>query len=406
MAIKPVKVSQLSAYIKRILQTDPLLGNVSVVGEVSNLKFHSSGHIYFSMKDADSRLNCFLPAERAEALRYRLAEGMEITASGYIYLYERGGSYSLNIRDIEVAGVGNLSIAFEELKVKLEKEGLFDAEHKKQIPFFPEKIAVVTSETGAAIQDILKIVKSKNNYVDILIYPVLVQGPAAAGQIAAAVSNINEKWPEIDTILVGRGGGAMEELWAFNEEVVARSIFASRIPVISAVGHETDVTIADFVADRRAETPTAAAHMAVPDIRELKAYVNDRREALYASFHSCIRCREMQLASLEMNVFKRDLESRIVMEQMLIDTIRKENIQSVTGLIDRYEKEINLHKVSLLSLDPKAVMSRGYGAVIDCRGKFIASVDNIKPEDSLSVVLKDGQAGCIVREVRRDCHGS
>ena len=260
MAIKPVKVSQLNGYIKRILQTDPLLGNVSVIGEISNLKFHGSGHVYFSMKDEGSRLNCFLPADRAQNLRYELSEGMEITASGYIYLYERGGSYSLNIRDIEVAGLGNLSIAFEKLKAKLEAEGLFDKEHKKEIPFFPEKIAVVTSETGAAVRDILKIIKSRNNYVDVLIYPVLVQGPSAAGEIAHAIADINEKWPDIDTIITGRGGGAMEELWAFNEEIVARSIYASKIPVISAVGHETDFTIADFVADRRAETPTAAAH--------------------------------------------------------------------------------------------------------------------------------------------------
>ena len=266
MAVKPVKVSQLNGYIKRILQTDPILGNVSVVGEISNLKFHGSGHVYFSMKDEGSRLNCFLPSERAESLRYELSEGMEITASGYIYLYERGGSYSLNIRDIEVAGLGNLSIAFEKLKEKLGKEGLFDAEHKKEIPFFPEKIAVVTSESGAAIRDILKIIKNKNNYVDILIYPVLVQGPAAAGEIAEAICDINENCPDVDTIIVGRGGGAMEELWAFNEEIVARSIYNSNIPVISAVGHETDVTISDFVADRRAETPTAAANLAVPDL--------------------------------------------------------------------------------------------------------------------------------------------
>ena len=232
MAIKPVSVSQLNGYIKRILQTDPLLGNVSVTGEISNLKFHGSGHVYFSMKDAASKLSCFLPAQRASSLRYELSEGMEITASGYIYLYERGGSYSLNIKDIEVAGIGNLSIAFEKLKEKLDKEGIFDPALKKPIPFFPEKIAVITSETGAAIRDILKIIKTKNNYVDILIYPVLVQGPEAAGQIAEAIYDVNRRRPETDTIITGRGGGAMEELWAFNEEIVARSIYESKIPVI------------------------------------------------------------------------------------------------------------------------------------------------------------------------------
>lgn len=402
MAVKPVKVSQLNGYIKRILQTDPILGNVSVIGEVSNLKFHGSGHVYFSMKDAGSRLNCFLPAERAEKLRYELSDGMEITASGYIYLYERGGSYSLNIRDIEVAGLGNLSVAFEKLKEKLEKEGLFDAEHKKEIPYFPEKVAVVTSETGAAIRDILKIIQSKNRYVDILIYPVLVQGPAAAEQIAEAISNLNETRRDVDVIIVGRGGGAMEELWAFNEEVVARSIYNSDIPVISAVGHETDVTIADFVADRRAETPTAAANMAVPDIRELKAYVEDVGEKLRLSLSTCIRYKEMQLASLELKAFKRDLESRIAVEQMRLDNMKQENMGRISALLDGYEKKIQVHRESLLSLDPKAVMSRGYGAVLDKDGRLVSSAGRLRENDDLTVVLKDGRADCTVRKVRRD----
>lgn len=406
MAAKPVKVSQLNGYIKRILQTDPILGNVSVVGEVSNLKFHGSGHVYFSMKDESSRLNCFLPSERAEKLRYELSEGMEITASGYIYLYERGGSYSLNIRDIEVAGLGNLSIAFEKLKEKLEAEGLFDSVHKKEIPFFPEKIAVVTSETGAAIRDILKIIKSKNNYVDVVIYPVLVQGPAAAGQIAAAISQINETMPDVDVIIAGRGGGAMEELWAFNEEIVARSIFQSKIPVISAVGHETDVTISDFAADRRAETPTAAAHMAVPDIRELKAYIQDLKEKLILSLSSCIRYREMQLKSLDLQVFRRDLESRIVMEQMRLENLKNENLHCITAIVEGYEKQINLHRESLWALDPKAIMSRGYGAIVDEQGRLIGSAQQLKPQDTLTVLLKDGQAECTVKEVRRGPYGA
>lgn len=405
MAIKPVKVSQLNGYIKRILQTDPLLGNVSVVGEISNLKFHGSGHVYFSLKDADSKLNCFLPSGRAAELRYQLSEGMEITASGYIYLYERGGSYSLNIRDIEVAGLGNLSIAFEKLKEKLEAEGLFDAKYKKEIPFFPEKVAVVTSETGAAIRDVLKIIKNKNNYVDILIYPVLVQGPAAAGQIAEAIEQINALYPEVDTIIAGRGGGAMEELWAFNEEVVARSIFASKIPVISAVGHETDITISDFVADRRAETPTAAANMAVPDIEELKAYTNDLKEKMGLSMDACLRYKQMHLQSLDLEAFKRDLESRIIMEQMRIENMNTENMRQITALLEQYEKEIELYKANLDSLNPKAIMDRGYGAILTKDRKLAGSIETIQNEGTLTVVLKDGEADCQVSETRRYDHG-
>lgn len=402
MAIKPVKVSQLNGYIKRILQTDPLLGNVSVVGEVSNLKFHGSGHVYFSMKDENSKLNCFLPSERVKDLRYQLSEGMEITASGYIYLYERGGSYSLNIRDIEVAGLGNLSLAFEELKKKLEAEGLFDQKHKKEIPFFPEKIAVITSETGAAIRDILKIIKSKNDHVDVVICPVLVQGPAAAGEIAAAISRVNEELPEVDTIIAGRGGGAMEDLWAFNEEIVARSIFSSRIPVISAVGHETDFTISDFVADRRAETPTAAAHLAVPDIQELKAYVSDLKENLRLSLESCLRYKETQLSALDLAAFRRDLESRIVMEQMRIDNIKAENLHQITARIDDYKQRVDLLMASLRSLDPMAIMGRGYAAVTNKDGLLVGSTGQLRPQDDVTLVLRDGQADCTVNQVRRD----
>lgn len=402
MAIKPVSVSQLNGYIKRILQTDPLLGNVTVVGEISNLKYHGSGHVYFTLKDQNSKINCFLPADRAENLRYELSEGMEITAVGYVYLYERGGSYSLNIKEIEVAGLGNLAIAFEKLKARLESEGLFDQNRKKEIPFFPEKIAVVTSETGAAVRDILKIIKSKNNYVDVMVYPVLVQGPAAAGEIAAAIDHINAQWPEIDTIIIGRGGGSMEELWAFNEEIVARSIYESVIPIISAVGHETDFTISDFVADRRAETPTAAAHMAVPDIRELKEYVSGIMDMLSVSIEKYIRMKEMQLKNLDLDTFRRDLESRVTLEQMRIDNINAENVTYMKNMIVSLEQKINLHKQNLEALDPTAVMKRGYSAVTDDKGHFIKNINELEPEKRVMIFMQGGQADCTVNTVRSD----
>lgn len=402
MAIKPVSVSQLNGYIKRILQMDPLLGNVSVIGEISNLKFHGSGHVYFTLKDQNSKINCFLPADRVSKLRYQLSEGMEITASGYIYLYERGGSYSLNVKEIEVAGLGNLAIAFEKLKQKLEEEGLFDLAHKKAIPAFPDKIAVVTSESGAAVRDILKIIQSKNNYVDVMIYPVLVQGTAAAGEIAAAIDDINEKFPHIDTIIIGRGGGSMEELWAFNEEIVARSIYASEIPVISAVGHETDFTISDFVADRRAETPTAAAHMAVPDIRELKNYVDDLKEQIRHSITKDIQLKELHLSKLDLSAFQRDLESRITMEQMRIDNIRQENQRKIQEIIDAREQQMTLFKNDLESLNPTAIMQRGYSAVTSKDGKLINSTKVLKPEDELILYMKDGSVDCTVNKTRGD----
>lgn len=402
MAIKPVSVTQLNGYIKRILQTDPLLGNVSVVGEVSNLKFHGTGHVYFTLKDQNSKISCFLPSDRAQNLRYELSEGMEITACGYIYLYERGGSYSLNIRDIQVAGLGNLAIAFEKLKTKLDAEGIFDSSHKKPIPFFPEKIAVVTSETGAAVRDILKIIKNKNDYVDVLIYPVLVQGPAAAGEIAAAIEHINVSWPEIDTIITGRGGGSMEELWAFNEEIVARAIHASKIPVISAVGHETDFTIADFAADKRAETPTAAAHMAVPDIGELKEYISGVMDRLSMGMDKYIGMKEMHLANLNLNAFRRDLESRITMEQMRIENLASENLIYIRNIMDTLEQKMESCRMNLEALDPASVMKRGYSAVTDDAGNFIKNITDLDPEDRIVIYMQDGSAGCTVNEVRGD----
>ena len=283
MGLKPIRVGQLNNYIGRVLKTDPILGNVSVIGEISNLKFHSSGHVYFSLKDETSKINCFLSSSNLEHITCPMEEGMEIVASGFISVYERGGYYSLNIRDMEVNGEGQLAIQFEKLKAKLEKEGLFAPEHKKPLPEFPSKIAVVTSETGAAVRDIIRTIKNKNDYVDILVYPVLVQGPAAAQDIAGAIRDINENYKDVDVIITGRGGGSMEELWAFNEEVVARSIFASEIPVISAVGHETDFTISDFTADFRAATPTAAAELAVPDTGKLREYLEDMKEELASS---------------------------------------------------------------------------------------------------------------------------
>jgi len=355
MAVKPVSVTQLNGYVKRVIQTDPLLGNVSVIGEISNIKYHESGHVYFSMKDENSRINCFLPSDRAGDIRYELENGMEITACGYVYIYEKGGTYSFNIRDVEVSGRGNLSIAFESLKEKLLKEGLFDAAHKKSIPAFPRKIALVTSGSGAAVEDMVKIITSKNNIVDIVIFPVQVQGKGAAREISGAIDRINSEFPDMDIIIAGRGGGSMEELWAFNEESVVRSIFKSRIPVISAVGHEIDVTMADFVSDMRAETPTAAAQLAVPDISELKSHLN-------------------------------------YMKERLCDLARRH--------VEKKRQSAGALKIKLESLSPSGIMSLGYGAILDKNGVLTGAASAFERGDALTVVFADGRIDCDVKEVK------
>jgi len=405
MAVKPIKVSQLNGYIKRVLQSDPLLGNVSVIGEISNLKYHSTGHVYFTMKDEASKISCFLAADNLKNIRYELTDGIEIVANGYIFLYERGGSYSLNVREITIEGVGNLTAAFERLKEKLSQEGLFDEKYKKPIPYFPQKIAVITSETGAAVRDIIKIVKSRNNIVDVLVYPCLVQGPGAADEIAKAIDEVNRLFPEVDAMIVGRGGGSMEELWAFNEEIVARSIFASKIPIISAVGHETDFTISDFVADKRAETPTAAAQMVVPDVAALKEYVRNEKENLIHIMERLIKYMKLRVTGNSVDALAVSMNHRLMFHAMKVEALNKEIINTLYSRLGEWSSRTERLKAGLDALNPRNIMDRGYAAILDGRGKLAGSADRFAVGDSLTAVMKDGTIICEVAEIRREHHG-
>ncbi|MGN0704927.1 MAG: exodeoxyribonuclease VII large subunit [Lentihominibacter sp.] len=402
MALKPVRVSQLNSYIKRILQTDPILGNVSVIGEISNLKFHGSGHVYFSLKDEGSKVSCFLAADKFAVLTCELEEGLEITASGYIYLYERGGSYSLNIRDIQVSGQGNLAAEFQKLKVKLEKEGLFDTEHKKAIPAFPGKVAVVTSETGAAVRDIVKTIRIKNDFTDILIYPVLVQGPGAAGEISAAIENLNMHYSDVDIIIAGRGGGSMEELWAFNEEIVARSIYESDIPVISAVGHETDFTIADFVADLRAETPTAAAERAVPDTFLLRENLETIKKEMKRNLNMIVEDRRKRLELLDPEAFGRDIRSRIIMDQMRLDNTAQKMGEQLRTKVRDYRYRLDIIRESLEACNPDNILEKGYSVVTDEAGAIVRDAGALRANELVSIRACTGTAQARITGTRRD----
>ena len=401
MGLNPIRVGQLNSYIGRILKTDPILGNVSVIGEISNLTFHKSGHVFFSLKEENSRLKCFLSSWNLEKITCPLEEGMEVVANGYISVFERDGVYNLNVRDIEANGIGQLAVAFEKLKAKLEKEGLFAPESKKPLPSFPSKVAVVTSETGAAVRDIIKTIKNKNDYVNILICPVLVQGPAAARDISAAIDMINAEYSDIDVIITGRGGGSMEELWAFNEEIVARSIFASKIPVISAVGHETDFTIADFTADFRAATPTAAAEMAVPDTRELKRYLQDLQQSLADSLNRNLDLQQTRLRALDPNAFAKGIADKIAYEQLNADRIlegMEESLQHrITSLRERVE-----HLGALISAsDPKAILARGYSVVTDENGSIISSADELSIGQNVTIETGRGSADARITQVEQ-----
>ena len=401
MGLKPVPVGQLNNYIGRVLKTDPILSNISVVGEISNLKYHSTGHVYFSLKDDSSRVNCFLSWGNLQNISCPLEEGMEVVAAGFISVYERGGYYSLNVRDIEVNGRGQLAAAFEKLKAKLGEEGLFREEHKKELPFFPLKIAVVTSETGAAVRDIIRTIKNKNKVVDILVYPVLVQGPAASGEISSAIDDINVNYKDVDVIITGRGGGSMEELWAFNEEAVARSIYDSEIPVISAVGHETDFTISDFIADRRAATPTAAAEMAVPDTGELEAELDRISLEMTSDLGLAIARRKERLEALNPTAFARNLKSRILYEQVNADRLIEAMGDAMNNRLVSARNRVEMLREFIESSNPKAILARGYSVVTDNSGKIIRSTDELSEGLGVNIETGNGTAEAVITGIKK-----
>ena len=379
MALRPVSVTQLNDYIGRVLQTDPLLGNISVIGEISNLKYHSSGHVYFSLVDERSKVNCFLPSSYGQTLPWRLGDGMEVVVRGYINVFKKGGTYTLFVRSLAVSGDGSLAAAFQLLKDKLQQEGIFDQAHKKPIPVFPKKVGIVTSETGAAVRDILKIIQSRTKMTNVIVFPVLVQGEGAAADISAMLDYINENYTDIDTLIVGRGGGSMEDLWAFNEEPVARAIYRSRIPVISAVGHETDFTISDFAADKRAETPTAAAELAVPDDEKLKEKLQWHRQNLLLQ-----------------------LENKVRYQRLRADQCRLDLQVLLRSRLDMYRHELEKRRLLLEENSPKRLLARGYAVVESADGRMVDSVSDLHEGSDYRIRMQDGDVLLTAGNIRRE----
>ena len=374
MAVKAISVSQLNRYISRILQTDPLLSNVCVKGEISGLKKHSSGHWYFDLKDEASKIRCFLHAARVARLRYEVDQGMEVTIYGVINVYEPGGYYSVNVTDIQLEGEGALAAAFEKLKAKLSAEGLFDPAHKRQLPPFPKKIGVVTSPTGAAVRDIITTIKRRYPLCDIIIYPALVQGENAAPTICDGIKTLNEKYPELDLLIVGRGGGSIEDLWPFNEESVARAVYDSKIPVISAVGHEVDTVITDYVADLRAATPTAAAELAVPHIESLK----DR-----------LRICSPQNSYLQ-------LAAKLDNAQARLEMYKGQALTSLTAKMDSLSSRLKLLKLDMATADPRLVLEKGYAMVKAEDGSVLTKAEGLASGRNISIIFADGSVKAVI----------
>ena len=389
-------VSQLNSYVKGVLDRDENLAHIFVTGEISNYKAHYSGHLYMTVKDESASIKAVMFAGNASKLRFKPENGMKILAFGTVSLFPRDGSYQLYINDMQPDGVGALNIAFEQLKKKLEAEGLFRQEYKKTLPEFPQKIGVVTSSTGAAVQDIFNVLKRRFPVAEVVLRPCQVQGEGAAEDVAKAIYEFN-KLNAADVLIVGRGGGSIEDLWAFNEEIVARAVFASRIPVISAVGHETDYTICDFVADLRAPTPSAAAECAVPDIFELKANLVSLRQHIISLTRNKMNIERSSLSSFEKRLALRDPVTNINEQRKEIVYLTEKLSIITNSILDDNKSKISALAGKLDVLSPLSVISRGY-ALVEKDDKPVTKVKDLKKDDVISIKLSDGQVKARIGE--------
>lgn len=390
MRIRALTVTEVNTYLKRILNQDPILSHIQVRGEISNFKMHSSGHAYFAIKDQQAKLNCVMFRQSAAGLDFQPADGMSVVAHGRISIYERDGKYQLYVDKLVNEGQGDLYIAFEKLKKQLSREGYFEESIKKTIPFLPQKIGLVTSPTGAAVRDILSVIARRNKAPEVTLYPVRVQGETAAAEIAEGIRFFNTQKP-VDVILIARGGGSIEELWAFNERDVADAIFESVIPIISGVGHETDSTISDFVADQRAATPSAAAERAVPDAMDLNAYLEKLHEQIHISLKRKIETYRNRMEQSNPSTLIRSLEDRIHNYQQEIDYLVDHLRKSVDASLLAQEHQLKLLGQSLHHLSPLNQLDMGYGIIMTPDGESITRTDQVKTKDVLDIFLNDGK---------------
>ncbi len=440
---KIYSVYEITSEIKHSLEE---FGIVWVQGEISNFKHHSSGHMYFALKDDKAQIKAAFFRNNNRLLKYSPKDGQEVVARGRVSVYEPRGDYQLIVETMEPKGLGSLQLAFEQLKEKLRKEGLFDEAGKKPLPMLPHKIGIVTSPTGAAIQDMLRILKRRNASLHILLYPAKVQGQGSAEEVAAGIRFFNNR-DDIDVIIVGRGGGSIEDLWAFNEEIVARAIFASELPVISAVGHEVDFTIADFVADLRAPTPSAAAEMVSGAREELRATVSSLRGRLIQSARSGLERRRLDLERLSRNrafnvapnkirdfqqrfdeaalrinqaarqritglrhreqvastrLFRVDLRQIIARRQDALVADSRHMASSILARIQRARSAFELAAGQLNALSPIAILQRGYAICRDNQGAIVRDADTIHPGNIVDVMLGKGELHCRVEQVKRE----
>ncbi len=410
MDIKYVSISDLTRYIKAKFDMDRHLQNVHIKGEISNFKHHTRGHFYFTLKDENSRISAVMFASSAKQINFEVQDGMTVLVTGRISVYEATGGYQIYVEEMQQDGLGNLYLEFEKLKKKLAGEGLFDPKYKKQIPKFPKKIGIITASTGAAIRDILSTIKRRYPIVETYLFPALVQGNGAKESIVNQLKKAQEY--DLDVIICGRGGGSIEDLWAFNEEIVARAIFESKIPIISAVGHEVDFTIADFVADLRAPTPTGAAEMAVPNYTDIINLINQFKIRLNEGINNTIKIKQKHLDNIkESYVLKNplslyeikeqkldsliDILNKFIKNKIINSEIRYKNIISSNILLNPnnlfikkdHQFQLLLNKIELLN--PLKILDKGY-SVVKLKDKVIKDASKLKKNDEINITLSKG----------------
>ena len=396
MKLKTLSVGEVNNYVKKLVENDFILKNLNVKGEISNLKFHSSGHIYFSLKDENSKVNCIMFKNNAVNLDFRLEEGMKVEIKARLGVYHKEGTYQLYCENIKKAGIGELFEEFHKLKKELSEEGIFDEKYKRALPKFPKRIGIITARTGAAVRDIINVIQRRNKSLDIILYPAKVQGENAADSIIEGIRYFNNE-KSVDVIILGRGGGSIEELWAFNNRDLAYEIFNSRIPTVSAVGHEVDFTISDFVSDMRAPTPSAAGELVSPSLQEMINDLLNKKEFLHRAvdrrFLNSKRDVDLLYKGLKGNNPKHIIEKRIKEVNSLEEKLNFLGKRK----IDKAKDELIALNSILQTLNPLNTLGRGYSVIMDKEDKVINEVSELKKNDMVKVIMKDGSVNIDIK---------
>jgi exodeoxyribonuclease VII large subunit len=385
-------VSSITHHIQMLFNSDPLLHNITIIGEISNFKYHSSGHMYFVLKDDQSQIKCVMFRGNNQGLDFEPGDGISVKAKGEVRVYERRGEYQFYVSQMTEAGKGALFAAFEALKEKLKAEGLFRPEIKKTLPKIPRKIAVITSPTGAAIKDIISITLRRFTNMHIIIVPAQVQGDEAARQIAENIDFLNQELPELDFIIIGRGGGSIEELWAFNEERLGRAIYASQIPIVSAVGHETDFTISDFVADLRAPTPSGAAEMTIPDKESLVQHLRLMQGKLNRIIWHIMELKEQRYLNTVENLKYQSPKNQILQHLQTIDDLHNRLKLNMKHIVNINENILINYKEKIITLSPKSILSRGYSICLKIPERIVVKkINQVEKDNQIEVLIQDGK---------------